>query len=52
MDIEHGEGTWDLMELQAKKPYKMGAFEYDILYKHYKKLVVELKKEKGIINAA
>lgn len=48
MDLEHGSGTWDLMELKARQPSKLGAFEFDVLTKHYGRLVFNLKREKNL----
>lgn len=48
MDLEHGAGTWDLMELKTRQTVKRGQFEFDVLEKHYKKLVSELLKTKSI----
>jgi hypothetical protein len=48
MDRRYGNGTWDLMELMAKKPVKWGQFEIDAMTAHYKQLVSELKKAKNI----
>lgn len=49
MDLEHGAGTWDLMELKSKQRTKIGDFEFDVLMKHYGRLVRALKKEKGLV---
>lgn len=48
MDLEHGAGTWDLMELKSRQRSKMGAFEFDVLAKHYGRLVHDLKREKNL----
>lgn len=48
MDLEHGPGTWELMELKARQTSKRGQFEFDALEKHYKKLVIELLKQKHL----
>lgn len=48
MDKKYGAGTWDLMEVMARQPYRWGKFEIDTLTEHYKKLVAELKTTKNI----
>lgn len=48
MDLEHGPGTWELMELKARQTVKRGQFEFDVLEKYYKGLVKELLKTKTL----
>lgn len=48
MDLEHGEGTWDRMELRSRQRTKIGDFEFNVLIKHYSGLVNDLKKRKNL----
>ncbi len=46
MDKRYGPGTWDLMDLAARKPSRVGQFEIDMLTRHYKEKVDLLRKQK------
>lgn len=48
VDKRYGPGTWDQMEILARKPLKLGQFEVDIFVKHYAKEVARLKQAKGL----
>lgn len=44
----YGPQTWELLEIQARKPAKWSQFEADALEKHYKGLVLDMLQKKGL----
>jgi hypothetical protein len=49
MNKRYGEGTWELMELSAKKPAKWGQFEIDQLEKYYKQKLNEMEASNEVL---
>lgn len=47
VDKRYGKGSWDLLELQSKQPFKWSQFEVDALTGHYKAEVDKLRKLKA-----
>ena len=48
MDLEHGTGTWEKLELRARQRFSYSDFEIQELIKFYSEEVKRLKKEKGL----
>jgi hypothetical protein len=49
MDKKYGEGTWDLMEIAARRPSNISQFDIAILTDYYQKEVTKLRKQKELI---
>lgn len=49
MNKRYGEGTWELMELSAKKPAKWSQFEIDQLEKYYKQKLNEMEASTEVL---
>ena len=48
----YGAGTWELLELAAKQPFKWSQFEVDALERYYKEQVKILRSKKHLKEAA
>lgn len=48
MDEKYGKGTWDIMEMCSRKPYKYSRFEILALTEYYKGEVYKLRQKKNL----
>lgn len=48
MDLEHGPGTWELMNFKSKQPFSWGQFEVDLLFLFYLKEIRSIIKVKHL----
>lgn len=44
----YGPQTWEKLEIMSRMTCRRDQFEIDVMTKHYKKLVDELRKQKGL----